>query len=259
MENGKPVFGLIVGTRGCFNAQLATRGGQRSSPRSPRSATATASSPRTRRRPAWWRAVRTGEACGRYLAQHRDVIDGLVVVLPNFGDELGIVNAVRSARLEVPVLLQACDDHLDQLSTAERRDAFCGKISVANNFYQYEIPFTDTTLFSCDLESAAFTADLRRFEKVCRVHRGLRHARIGAIGARPTDFQTMRSSEKLLQASGSPWSPAICPRSSARPSGSTTRLRRWAQGEGNPRLRADRARGAGRARHPAGQVRRGPR
>ena len=202
MENGKPVFGLIVGTRSCFNAELATAG---------RAALLeTVAALGYGHRILGADATKTGVIeglddgvkCGRFLAGHHDVIDGLVVVLPNFGDELGIVNAVKTARLDVPVLLQACDDHLDRLSTSERRDAFCGKISVANNFYQYGIPFTDTGLFSCDIGSEAFASDLRRFERICRVHQGLRNARIGAIGARPTDFQTMRSSEKLLQAAG---------------------------------------------------------
>jgi uncharacterized protein YbjT (DUF2867 family) len=40
------------------------------------------------------------------------------------------------------------------------------------------------------------------FASVCRVTNGLRNARIGAIGARPAPFHTMRVSEQLLQASG---------------------------------------------------------
>ena len=69
----------------------------------------------------------------------------MIVVLPNFGDELGIVQTLEMAGLDVPVLVQACDDDVDKLSVAERRDAFCGKLSVCNNLYQYDIPFTNTT------------------------------------------------------------------------------------------------------------------
>ena len=43
---------------------------------------------------------------------------------------------------------------------------------------------------------------MQRFGRICRTVRGLSHARIGAIGARTGPFQTMRFSEKLLQASG---------------------------------------------------------
>jgi len=50
------------------------------------------------------------------------------------------------------------------------------------------------------VDSPEFSADLERFAAVCRVVRGLTGARIGMIGARPAAFQTVRFSEKLLQA-----------------------------------------------------------
>ena len=98
--------------------------------------------------------------------------------------------------------MQASNDEIDKVDVASRRDAFCGKFSVANNFYQYGVPFTDTTSHTCDVDGEEFAADLDRFARVCRVVRGLKNARIGAIGARTGAFQTMRFSEKLLQASG---------------------------------------------------------
>jgi len=106
------------------------------------------------------------------------------------------------AGLDVPVLVQACDDDLDKLSVADRRDAFCGKLSVCNNLYQYNIPFTNTSLHTYPIDSDYFARDLDFFARVCRVVKGLRHARIGAIGARPAAFQTVRFSEKILQTSG---------------------------------------------------------
>ena len=109
---------------------------------------------------------------------------------------------VNAARLNVPILLQASNDEIDKVDVASRRDAFCGKFSVANNFYQYGVPFTDTTSHTCDVDGEEFAADLDRFVRVCRVVRGLKNARIGSIGARTGAFQTMRFSEKLLQASG---------------------------------------------------------
>jgi L-fucose isomerase-like protein len=104
--------------------------------------------------------------------------------------------------LDVPVLVQASDDDIVNVDTANRRDSFCGKLSVCNNLYQYGIPFTDTTYHTCPVDSAVFERDLLYFARVCRVVNGLRKARIGAIGARPAAFQTMRASEKLLQAAG---------------------------------------------------------
>jgi len=202
VKNGKTVFGLIVGTRGCFNARLASVGRAAILDKMQALGLESVILPTDATPTGVVEGRVDGEKCARLFSSQREVIDGIVVLLPNFGDELGVVTAVKGAGLDVPVLLQASDDHLDRLSTAERRDAFCGKISVANNFYQYGIPFTDTTYHSCDVSSDTFTSDIRRFEKICRVHKGLRRARIGAVGARPGDFQTMRVSEKLLQASG---------------------------------------------------------
>ena len=129
-------------------------------------------------------------------------IDGLVICLPNFGDEIAIAELVNRAKLNVPILLQASNDEVDKVSVHERRDAFCGKISVTNNFWQYGVPFSETTSHTCDTGGAEFGADLERFSRVCRTVRGMRGARLGAIGARTGAFQTMRYSEKLLQASG---------------------------------------------------------
>lgn len=134
--------------------------------------------------------------------QNRDKIDGIIVSLPNFGFEIGIINAISIADLNVPVLVQACDDENDKVDLDSRRDAFCGKISVCNNLYQYGIPFTDTTLHTYSIYSDLLAKDINRFASVCRVVNGLRHARIGAIGTRPAGFQTVRASEKILQATG---------------------------------------------------------
>ena len=142
------------------------------------------------------------QKCAKLFQSRREEIDGVIVVLPNFGDELGVVQTLDMARLNVPVLVQACNDTLDAVDTSGRRDAFCGKISVCNNLYHYGIPFTDTTEHTCDLAGEVFAGDLDFFARVCRVVRGLRRARIGAIGARPAAFQTVRFSEKLLQQSG---------------------------------------------------------
>jgi L-fucose isomerase-like protein len=150
-------------------------------------------------------AVQSRQDARLYAAQfreERDTIDGLVICLPNFGDEIAIMELVAEAKLNVPILLQASNDEIDKVDVASRRDAFCGKFSVANNFYQYGVAFTDTTSHTCDVDGEEFAADLDRFVRVCRVVRGLRNARVGSIGARTGAFQTMRFSEKLLQASG---------------------------------------------------------
>ncbi len=138
----------------------------------------------------------------RFFSEHRDAIDGLLVVLPNFGDEIAVVETIAQAGLQVPVMVQACNDRIDKVDVKGRRDAFCGKISVCNNFYQYGIDWTDTAAHTSDLDEAETKADLDRFLRICRLVRGMKRARIGAIGARTGAFQTVRYSEKLLQKSG---------------------------------------------------------
>lgn len=147
-------------------------------------------------------SIADAELYANHFKAHRDEIDGLVICLPNFGDEIAVAELVSRAGLNVPILLQASNDEVDKVSVQERRDAFCGKISVSNNFWQYGVPFTETTNHTCDTGGEEFGADLERFSRVCRTVRGLRGARLGAIGARTGAFQTMRYSEKLLQAAG---------------------------------------------------------
>ncbi len=140
--------------------------------------------------------------CAGLFRKNYDRIDGIIVILPNFGDEVGVASAIDMAKLNVPVLVQACDDSTDKMQLENRRDAFCGKLSLCNNLYQRNIKFTNTTLHTCDIDSDVFTKDIESFAAVCRVVKGLSSARIGAIGARPDAFHTVRYSEKLLQASG---------------------------------------------------------
>ena len=195
-------MGVIVGTRGFFNAGLVS--GIRTSLLSqirkagmgaiilPEAATPKG-------------AVETPADAAKYAEYFRknsNRIDGIVVSLPNFGDEIAVVETIRRSGLDVPVLVHAESDDPDKVDVANRRDSFCGKISVCNNLYQYGIPFTDTLNHTCKVGSDEFAADLDFFGRVCRVVGGLGNARIGAIGARPAAFQTVRFSEKILQKTG---------------------------------------------------------
>ncbi|MEJ2212403.1 MAG: L-fucose/L-arabinose isomerase family protein [Anaerolineae bacterium] len=142
------------------------------------------------------------EKCAGLFKAHAHEIDGILVTLPNFGDERGVANAVRMSGLDVPVLIQAFPDEFDKMTAAERRDSFCGKMSLCNNLRQYGIRYSLTDLHTVAPASESFRQDLRRFAATCRVVRGLRGARIGMLGARPAAFVTVRYSEKLLEKSG---------------------------------------------------------
>ena len=140
--------------------------------------------------------------CAELFDRHRHEIDGIIITLPNFGEERGQVEALRAAGLNVPVLVQATPDRADNMTIAVRRDSFCGKMSTCNNLTQYKIPYSLTTLHTEALDSPEFAKDLAWFAAVCRVVKGLRNCRVGAIGARPTAFNTVRYSEKLFEGSG---------------------------------------------------------
>jgi L-fucose isomerase-like protein len=140
--------------------------------------------------------------CAGLFKEHGDDIDGVLVTLPNFGDERGVADSIRLSGLDVPVLVHAFPDDAQRMTIAHRRDSFCGKMSVCNNLNQYGIPFSLTESHTVDPESDAFREDLRRFGGICRILKGLRGARFGQIGARPAAFITVRYSEKLLEEAG---------------------------------------------------------
>jgi L-fucose isomerase-like protein len=140
--------------------------------------------------------------CAELFRAHAARIDGVIVTLPNFGDERAIADTLRLARLAVPVLVQATPDTPGKMLITHRRDSFCGKMSACNNLKQYGIPYSLTTLHTEAPDSAEFAKDLQDFAGVCRVVKGLKNLRIGAIGARPAAFNTVRYSEKLLERSG---------------------------------------------------------
>lgn len=140
--------------------------------------------------------------CADLFKAHADEIEGILVVLPNFGDEQGIADTIRLSGLSVPVLIQAFPDDPAKLQPSLRRDSFCGKISVCNNLTQYGIPFTLTTDHVVSIESDSFEKDFDSFLRVCRVVKKMQSVRLGAVGARPDAFKTVRFSEKILDRNG---------------------------------------------------------
>jgi L-fucose isomerase-like protein len=198
----KMTFGIIVGNRGFFPGHLADSG------RTEMIATlekaghkAIVVGPEEARHGAI-ESIAEAHLCADLFRKHSAEIDGIIVTLPNFGDERAIANTLRWAGLHVPVLIQATPDTPGLMTIAHRRDSFCGKMSACNNLTQYGIPYSLTTLHTEAPDSATFEKDLAWFAAVCRVVKGMRPLRIGSIGARPTAFNTVRYSEKILEHSG---------------------------------------------------------
>ena len=140
--------------------------------------------------------------CAALFKQHAEKIEGILVLLPNFGDEKGVAETIKLSGLNVPVLVQAYPDDLTKMDVVNRRDAWCGKISVCNNLYQFGIKFSLTEKHVVSPSDPSFINDLKNFVAICRVVKGMRNVRIGAVGARPGAFNTVRYSEKILQRNG---------------------------------------------------------
>src|SRR5713101_4723915 len=198
----KSTFGLIIGNRGFFPDHLAKSGREEMiQVLQSVGIDVVVLSPEQSKHGA----VETHEEAKRCAALFRaasDRIDGVIVSLPNFGDERAIADTLRLASLNVPVLIQATPDTPSKMGIAHRRDSFCGKMSACNNLKQYGIPYSLTTLHTVSPNSEEFKKDLEWFAGVCRIVKGLKNLRIGAIGARPAAFNTVRYSEKLLEGSG---------------------------------------------------------
>ncbi|TVQ39649.1 MAG: hypothetical protein EA384_05750 [Spirochaetaceae bacterium] len=141
-----------------------------------------------------------GRVFARFFQQNRDRIDGVILSLPNFGDENGAMEALRD--VDVPIFIQAYPDELDKLGPEARRDSFCGKLSVMDVLKQARIRFTNLIPHTVHPASADFEQNISEFDRICRVTRGLRRLVVGAIGARTTPFKTVRADEIALQNHG---------------------------------------------------------
>src|SRR4051794_4216966 len=198
----KMTMGLIVGNRGFFPDHLA-KSGREEMLRVLAGAgiDVVALTPEESK----YGAVETREEsrrCAELFKKNRERIDGIIVTLPNFGEERAIADTLRLADLRVPVLIQATPDDPKKMTIAFRRDSFCGKMSACNNLRQYGIPYSITALHTEAPDSPEFAQDLKWFAAVCRIVNGLRNLRVGAIGARPASFNTVRYSEKILEQNG---------------------------------------------------------
>src|SRR3954465_6259884 len=202
MATKKMTMGVIVGNRGFFPDHLAKTGREEMiSTLQKAGIDVVAPTPEETK----YGAVETREEsrrCADLFKKNRDRIDGIVVTLPNFGEERAIADTLRLADLRVPVLIQATPDDPRKMTIAHRRDSFCGKMSACNNLSQYGIPYSITTLHTESPDSPEFAKDLQWFAAVCRVVNGFRNLRVGSIGARPAAFNTVRYSEKILESQG---------------------------------------------------------
>ncbi|HUJ31038.1 MAG TPA: L-fucose/L-arabinose isomerase family protein [Candidatus Acidoferrum sp.] len=201
-DKKKMTMGLIVGNRGFFPGHLAESGRTEMIQTLQQSGMDVVALELSQSK---YGAVETYEEAKRCAALFREngaKIDGVIVTLPNFGDERAIADTLRLSGLRVPVLVQATPDTPSKMTISHRRDSFCGKMSACNNLKQYGIPYSLTTSHTVSPSAEEFKKDLQSFAATCRVVNGLKNLRIGSIGARPAAFNTVRYSEKILESQG---------------------------------------------------------
>ena len=135
----KTTFGVIVGNRGFFPDVLARDGREEILKVLEAQGYGTVCLTPEDSKHGTVESLADARRCADLFKQHRDEIDGVLVALPNFGDERAVANTLRFAALDVPVLIQAYPDDPSKMLMGGRRDSFCGKISVCNNLWQYGI------------------------------------------------------------------------------------------------------------------------
>lgn len=198
----KAVLGVIIGKRGFFPDHLCHTGRNEVLATLEECGVEPVILPTEESKAGTVQTLADARRCAALFKSREADISGVLVTLPNFGEEKAIADALRLAGLNVPVLIHAFPDDMAKMGVENRRDSFCGKISLCNNLKQYGLKFSLPSLHTQAPGGASFKEDLLWFLDVCRTVTGLRRARIGALGARPAAFNTVRYSEKLLEKNG---------------------------------------------------------
>lgn len=200
MKAGKSTFALFFGNRGIFPASHVSGARKELSQALSKLGHETLMMPEEATAYGAVETTREGQLYAKWLAENKGKYQGVILCLPNFGDETGAVAALKDAG--VPIFVQAYPDEADKMGPATRRDSFCGKISVMDVFCQYEVPFTATVPHTVKPGSKRFEENMKFFDSVCRVVAGVKGMTVGAIGARTTPFKTVRIDEIALQNHG---------------------------------------------------------
>jgi L-fucose isomerase-like protein len=196
----KTTFALFFGNRGFFPASLQASARKEMTEVLKGLGHKTIALPASATRHGAVETPAEGAVYASFLRENRGKFGGVILCLPNFGDETGAVEALQDAG--VPILVQAYPDELDKMAPEVRRDAFCGKFSIMDVFTQYGVKFTALKPHTVHPRSPAFAANVDTFDRLCRVVNGMKRMVVGAVGARTTAFKTVRIDELALQRHG---------------------------------------------------------
>ncbi len=200
MTSERSRFALFFGNRGFFPASLQAEARKQLQDRLKQLGYQTLVLGATHTRYGAVETPQEGKLYAEWLEKNRGRYDGVILSLPNFGDETGAIAALKDCG--VPILIQAYPDEVDKMAPELRRDAFCGKFSIMDVFYQNGLKFTALQPHTVNPASARFAENVDYFDRMCRVVNGMKDMVVGAIGARTTAFKTVRIDELALQRAG---------------------------------------------------------
>ena len=196
----KAKIGFIPANRGFFSSELAAKMRKETIAAMQRQGIEVVVPSEDQTKVGCVQSLAEAEICAELFRQNK--VQGIVIGAVNFGDEQSAAWVVREAALNVPVLIFGCQEEETLTMGTQRRDSFCGLLSIGDVLRQIGAKYTVARRPICYPADASFGADLDWFVRVCRVVTGVRGARYGQIGARPDAFWTCRYSEKQLQRLG---------------------------------------------------------
>jgi L-fucose isomerase-like protein len=127
-------IGIIVGNRGFFPAHLCETGRAEILRVFEQEGLKPVALPPEATRFGAVESLVDARKCADLLKAHRDEIRGILVTLPNFGDERAVANTLRWADLDVPVLIHAFNDDAAKMTiggTVSAARCPCATISLS--------------------------------------------------------------------------------------------------------------------------------
>lgn len=142
--------------------------------------------------------VRNLQDAGKVLKLFRDrEVVGVILGGMTFGHETSAVGGILANLPKgTPVLHFATKGEVAKDGTRPS-DSWCGQFMIASAMKRREIPFEHIP--TCFPEEPAFAEGVSRFTRACAAHQAFRGARIGQIGTRPEEFESVWWDEASLQ------------------------------------------------------------
>ena len=120
----KTTLGVIVGNRGFFPSHLCEAGRKQILQVLKEEGFGVVVLPEKARQFGSVESLADARACAELFKSQAAHIDGVLVTLPNFGDERAVANTLRFSGLNVPVLVHAFGDESKRMTIKDRRDSF---------------------------------------------------------------------------------------------------------------------------------------